>query len=77
MHICFAMTAEQIKSFRKSRDWSQADLASRLGVDQATVSRAENGAPLPKPAAMLLDMLAQTAADAAARESVEQSGEAA
>ena len=52
------MTPEQIKEFRTGKQMSQADLAARLGVDQATVSRAESGVPLPKSAALLLDMLA-------------------
>ena len=62
------MTAEEIKAFRKSpeRNWSQADLAARIGVDQATVSRAENGTPLPKAAAMLLDMLVEESREKAA-----------
>lgn len=48
------MEPDAIKSFRKSREWSQAELASQLGVDQATVSRAERGAPLPRPVELLL-----------------------
>ena len=63
MHSAPIMTADEIKNFRKdeARNWSQAELAERLGVDQATVSRAENGTPLPKPAAILLDMLVEAA----------------
>jgi transcriptional regulator with XRE-family HTH domain len=52
-----AMTPEQIKSFRDSREWSQQELATRLGVDQATVSRIERGAAIARPVAMLLERL--------------------
>jgi transcriptional regulator with XRE-family HTH domain len=32
---------------RKSRNWTQADLAERVGVDTETISRFERGAALP------------------------------
>ena len=32
---------EQIKSLREKRGWTQLDLATRLGVEQSTVSRWE------------------------------------
>ena len=51
------MKPEAIITFRKSRKISQSELARELGVDQATVSRAENGAALPRPAALLLRRL--------------------
>jgi len=56
------MTPEQIKSFRTGQKMSQAELAARLGVDQATISRAERGVPLQKSAALLLDMLVRDSA---------------
>lgn len=33
--------SEQIKALRKRRGWTQLDLATRLGVEQSTVSRWE------------------------------------
>lgn len=54
-------TADDIKSFRKARGWSQSDLAAKLGVDQATVSRIERGAAMAGPVARLLErVLAET-----------------
>lgn len=67
MHICRTMTADEIKSFRTARGMSQSELAEKLGVDQATVSRIERGAPIPKPVELLLTRVM----DDAARESVE------
>ena len=37
--------------------WSQRDLAAELGVDQATVSRIENGAEPSRPVRRLLEAL--------------------
>jgi DNA-binding transcriptional regulator YiaG len=37
---------------------SQGELAERLGVDQATVSRWENGQEVPGPAGRLIGLLA-------------------
>ena len=51
------MKPEAIKSFRKASNWSQSDLAQQLGVDQATVSRAERGVPMARPAELLLHRL--------------------
>jgi len=51
------MSTDEIKSFRKSRGWSQSDLAEQLGVDQATVSRIENGTPMAGPVDRLLRKL--------------------
>ena len=62
-----AMQKDQIKSFRESRGLSQKELADRLGVNQATVSRIENGATIPKPVAILLDhLMSEPNAEAAA-----------
>ncbi|TJV51119.1 MAG: helix-turn-helix transcriptional regulator [Mesorhizobium sp.] len=47
----------QVKAFREAHGWSQQQLASELGVDQATVSRIENGAEPSKPVRRLLMML--------------------
>ena len=33
----------RVKAFREARGWSQQQLAAEIGVDQATVSRMENG----------------------------------
>jgi transcriptional regulator with XRE-family HTH domain len=43
---------------RKSRNWTQADLAERVGVDTETISRFERGAALPS--LLTLDRLAHT-----------------
>ena len=32
-----------LRAKRESRDWTQADLAERMGVSDATVGRVENG----------------------------------
>lgn len=51
------MTPETIKAFREAREWSQQHLASELGVDQATVSRIENGVEPRAPIKKLLERL--------------------
>jgi transcriptional regulator with XRE-family HTH domain len=51
------MSADEIKTFRETRGWSQSELAGRLGVDQATVSRIERGAPMARTVALLLERL--------------------
>ena len=51
------MTSDQIKSFRETRGWSQQDLATELGIDQATVSRIERGTEPSKPVKLLLERL--------------------
>lgn len=37
----------KIATLRKTRSWTQADLAERVGVDTETISRFERGATLP------------------------------
>lgn len=37
----------KIAALRKMRNWTQADLAERVGVDTETISRFERGATLP------------------------------
>jgi transcriptional regulator with XRE-family HTH domain len=49
--------AESTKSFRQRMRLSQRDLAAELGVDQATVSRIENGAEPSRPVRRLLEAL--------------------
>jgi transcriptional regulator with XRE-family HTH domain len=51
------MTPEAIKSFRERLEWSQQQLAEELGVDQATVSRMENGVEPRGPVRRLLERL--------------------
>ncbi len=51
------MTPEEIRDFRKKREWSQQQLASELGVDQATVSRIENGDEPRAPIKKLLERI--------------------
>ncbi|KQU96471.1 helix-turn-helix transcriptional regulator [Devosia sp. Root105] len=59
-------STDEIKSFRKARGWSQTDLAERLGVDQATVSRIERGANMAGPVARLLaQLMAETTSEQA------------
>ena len=36
-----------IATLRKTRDWTQSELAERVGVDTETISRFERGATLP------------------------------
>ena len=46
---------EQIKSLREKRGWTQLDLATRLGVEQSTVSRWERD--LSRPIGVYLSFL--------------------
>jgi transcriptional regulator with XRE-family HTH domain len=50
-------TPAQIKKYRDDNGLSQQALAEKLGVDQATVSRIENGAVPARPVAILLQSL--------------------
>jgi transcriptional regulator with XRE-family HTH domain len=53
------MTPAQLKSLRAQLGWSQARLAERVGVDQATISRWEAGTvPISQLAANFLKTLA-------------------
>lgn len=54
------MTPAQIKKFREDNALSQQALADKLGVDQATVSRIENGAVPARPVAILLQSIIGT-----------------
>ena len=55
------METNQITSARQRLGLSQAALAERLGVDQATISRWERGVvPVSGPAALALRLLAET-----------------
>jgi transcriptional regulator with XRE-family HTH domain len=42
-----ARLGAKIATLRKTRNWTQADLAERVGVDTETISRFERGATLP------------------------------
>ena len=42
------MTGLEIREFRRSRGWTQADLARALGTDAVTVSRWERGVSTPR-----------------------------
>lgn len=61
------VTPEEIKSLRSRRGWSQHQLAEELGVDQATVSRTENGVAKPRGPVekLLMQMLAAATNEAA------------
>ena len=37
------LVGQKIRQIRKSRRWTQSDLASRIGVTQSDLSRMENG----------------------------------
>jgi len=47
-----------IKALRKRLNLSQIEMADRLGINQATVSRLEAGRPPSKPVLKLLEMMA-------------------
>jgi len=49
-----AMTAADIETFRKTLNLSQAELADRLGVSQASVSQWESGKKRPRRTVLLL-----------------------
>jgi putative transcriptional regulator len=50
------MVSEKIKELRKSKDWSQADLADRMGCSQVAICKIERSKRPPK-----LDRLLQIA----------------
>ena len=51
------MQPHEIKALRIERNMSQQDLAAKLGIDQATVSRIENDTLAPsRPVLRLLDV---------------------
>lgn len=52
------MTGSEIIEMRKRHGWSQSDLADKLGVNQATVSRMEKGGKISRPVSKLLMQLA-------------------
>ena len=55
------MTATDIESFRRSLGLSQAELADRLGVSQASVSQWESGKKRPRKTVLkLLDAIRAT-----------------
>lgn len=58
------MNQIEILTLRKSLNWTQEDLAQHLGVEQATISRWENGATIKGPALRLIEILAQNAQSA-------------
>jgi transcriptional regulator with XRE-family HTH domain len=41
--------AERLRTLRRSRDWTQADLARRAGVSLKVVQAAEQGRTQPRP----------------------------
>jgi transcriptional regulator with XRE-family HTH domain len=59
------LTGDAIRTFREVKGWSQHDLAQRLGVGQATVSRIENGAEPSGPVRVILEMMISPAKEAA------------
>lgn len=52
------MTANSIKRLRKRLGLSQGDFADKIGIDQATVSRIENGKPPSKPVLKIIQQIA-------------------
>ena len=61
MNNLIIMNQIEILTLRKSLNWTQEDLAQHLGVEQATISRWENGATIKGPALRLIEILAQNA----------------
>lgn len=57
MHNSKIMKQADLILLRKSLNWTQGDLAQHLGVEQATVSRWENGAKIKGPALKLIKLL--------------------
>lgn len=51
------MSPHDIRKYRERWSLSQQQLAERVGVDQATISRIENGARPAGPVAILLEQL--------------------
>ena len=64
MNNLIIMNQIEILTLRKSLNWTQEDLAQHLGVEQATISRWENGATIKGPALRLIEILAQNAQSA-------------
>lgn len=58
------MNQIEILTLRKSLNWTQEDLAQHLGVEQATISRWENGATIKGPALRLIEILVQNSQSA-------------
>jgi transcriptional regulator with XRE-family HTH domain len=52
------MTGDDIRQIRAARGWSQRQLGEHLGIEQATISRLENGEWKPsRPVLRLLEIL--------------------
>jgi transcriptional regulator with XRE-family HTH domain len=60
------MTPETIRLLRERRGWNQQQLAERLGIDQTTVSRLENGVEPSGPVRLLLQRLLEEPSENAA-----------
>lgn len=43
----------QIRKLRRERDWTQADLAERIGIDKRNISRYESGHAEPRKSTLL------------------------
>lgn len=57
------MLPDDVKQLRKDRGWSQQELAERLGIDQATVSRIERGGEISGPVSKLLALISSAEAE--------------
>lgn len=64
MNNLIIMNQIEILTLRKSLNWTQQDLAQHLGVEQATISRWENGATIKGPALRLIEILVQNSQSA-------------
>lgn len=47
------MTADKIKALREAKGWTQADLASKLGITRNGVNSWEQGLSMPSPACLV------------------------
>lgn len=47
------MNPQAIRALRRRHQWTQSDLAARLGTDAVTISRWERGVAHPRPSAQL------------------------
>ena len=52
-----------VRTIRKQKGWTQAQLAAFLGLNRSSISRLEHGQPVPGPTKKLLLQLAEGASE--------------